>query len=172
MCQKKNFGHKSKFLVLNPATENLIGLLVRLIFKKSFLFLWNVCTKCFSGSSMTNIWAGTHNWELELRICDLFQTLKSYFEMYPTAVSHNRPPKNIEKFWISLQTHIYFRKRSVRNSIGKVKLWKENSNSQYVDTGSVHLNKKRRNSGRKGDEEKVWRFVEFRSSISCNDVIL
>jgi len=35
----------------------------------------------------------------------------------------------------------------------------ENPNTQYVDTGNVDLFKKRRNSGRKGDEEEVWRFV-------------
>jgi hypothetical protein len=48
----------------------------------------------------------------------------------------------------------------------------ENPNTQYVDAGNVGLNKKRRNSGRKGDEEEVWWFVEFRASISCNDVVL
>lgn len=48
----------------------------------------------------------------------------------------------------------------------------ENPNTQYVDTGAAGLNKKRRNSGRKGDEEEVWRMVEFRASISCNDVVL
>lgn len=63
-------------------------------------------------------------------------------------------------------------KRSIGNSIGKVKLWLENPNTQYLDTGNVDLNKRRRNSGRKGDEEEVWRFVEFRASISCNDVVL
>jgi hypothetical protein len=31
----------------------------------------------------------------------------------------------------------------------------ENPNTQYVDAGNVDLNKKRRKSGRKGDEEEV-----------------
>jgi hypothetical protein len=54
-----------------------------------------------------------------------------------------------------LQTKVNFRKGSISNNIGKVKFWMENSNTQYVDTGNVGLNKKRRNSGRKGDEEEV-----------------
>lgn len=33
-----------------------------------------------------------------LRICDRFQTLKSYFEIYPTAASHNTPPKTVNNF--------------------------------------------------------------------------
>jgi len=32
----KNFGRKNMFLVLNPAAENMIGILVPVIFKKVF----------------------------------------------------------------------------------------------------------------------------------------
>ena len=63
-----------------------------------------------------NSWASTYNWELELRICDLLLTLKSYFEIYPTAVSHNRTPKKVNNFEY-LYKHIFILEKEALETV-------------------------------------------------------
>jgi hypothetical protein len=60
-----------------------------------------------------------------LRICNLFQTLKFYFEIYPTAVSLNRPPKMVNNFEY-LYKHIFILEKEALETLS-VKLnyrWK------------------------------------------------